>query len=426
MKKQLLILAMLFVTLATFGQKDALKAAEKALKTNDFTTALQALEGAEGSIAGADQKTTAKFYYLKSKALYQNGSADIDVEKTGAAFWDLLNYEKDTKKTKYGPEVEKLINELINRVNASASKSYNSAVATKEASDYKAAGDGYHQLYMLNPKDTVSLDNAALLYYFAKDHQKSIDLYSQLLDLRYTGISTIFKATSKDDGKEIVYGDKKRMDLDVKLGIVENPKTELKDSRREMIFKNIAQNHVALDNSAAALDFISQGRQEFPKSYALLIDEANVYYKQGDNEKFKVKLEEAISMNPTEPSLHYNVGVMNMEQGNIDEAIACFEKAIELKPDYSDAYNNIGAAIIEKADPIIEEMNKSLTDFDKYDKLQAEQFDIYKEAIPYYENAYKYNNSSINIVQTLMSLYENLEMTDKHNELKAVYESLKQ
>lgn len=426
MRKQLILMSMVLATMTAFGQKEALKSAEKALKLNDFTTAIQVLQDAEGSIAGADQKTTAKYYYLKSKALYKNGAADIDVNQSSSAFWDLLNYERETKKLKYSSEVEKMINDLINRVGTDAANSYNSAIETKDPVDYKAAADGYHQLYMLNPADTVSMDNAALLYFFAKEHQKSLNLYSKLLDLGYTGIATIYKATSKDDGQEIVYGDKKRMDLDVKLGIVENPRTELKESRREIIYKNLAQNHSALDNTETALEYIAKGREEYPQSYALLIDEANIYFKLGENELFKQKLEEAIDLNPTEPSLHYNVGVMNMEQNKIDEAIKCFERAIELKPDYSDAYNNIGAAIIEKADPIIEEMNKSLTDFDKYDRLQAEQFEIYKQAVPYYEKAYKFNNSSINVVQTLMGLYENLEMTEKYEELRAVYEKLKQ
>jgi len=188
----------------------------------------------------------------------------------------------------------------------------------------------------------------------------------------------------------------------------------------------LAQNYSDKGNNEKALEVISKGRSEFPTSYSLLIDEANIYYKAGDNAKFKERLEEAIRLNPTEPTLYYNVGVMNMDQKNIDEAIKNFEKAIELKPDYGDAYNNIGAAIIEKAAPIIDQMNKSLSDFKKYDKLQAQQFEIYKQALPYYEKAYALSPKSINIVQTLMGLYENLDMPAKLNDIKAVYETLKQ
>lgn len=426
MKKQLIILSAFFISMTVFAQNDELKTAEKALKANDFASAMSAVNQAEGLIANADQKTKAKFYYLKGMALYQNGNPNADVEKVGNAFNQLINYENETNKPKYSAEVGQMLNKMIIAVAENASNNYSKAIESKEEGDYLKAAKEFHQVYALSPRDTSYLDNAALVYYFAKDYDSSIKLYEQLLDINYTGITTVFVATNKETKEDVVYGDKKSMDLQVKLGLAENPREEKKESRREMIFKNLAQNYSDKGNNEKALEIISKGRSEFPTSYSLLIDEANIYYKAGDNAKFKERLEEAIRLNPTEPTLYYNVGVMNMDQKNIDEAIKNFEKAIELKPDYADAYNNIGAAIIEKAAPIIDQMNKSLSDFKKYDKLQAQQFEIYKQALPYYEKAFSLNPKSINIVQTLMGLYENLEMTDKLDKIKVVYEELKQ
>ncbi|MDO9595455.1 MAG: tetratricopeptide repeat protein [Lutibacter sp.] len=426
MKKQLIILSAFFISMTVFAQNDELKNAEKALKANDFATAMSAVNQAEGLIANADQKTKAKFYYLKGLALYQNGNPNADMQKVGDAFNELINYENQTNKPKYSSEVGVLLNKMIVTVAENASNNYNKAIETKEDADYLKAAKEFQQVYALSPRDTSYLDNAALVYYFAKDYDSSIKLYEELLALNYTGITTVFVATDKASGEDVVYGDKKSMDLQVKLGLAQNPREEKKESRREMIFKNLAQNYSDKGNNEKAMEIIAKGRSEFPKSYSLLIDEANIYYKAGDNAKFKERLEEAIRLNPTEPTLYYNVGVMNMDQKNIDEAIKNFEKAIELKPDYADAYNNIGAAIIEKAAPIIDEMNKSLADFKKYDKLQAQQFEIYKQALPYYEKAYGLNPKSINIVQTLMGLYENLDMPVKLKEIKVVYERLKQ
>ncbi|MDT8416963.1 MAG: tetratricopeptide repeat protein [Lutibacter sp.] len=426
MKKQLIILSAFFISMTVFAQKDELKTAEKSLKSNDFATAISAVNQAEGLIANADEKTKAKFYYLKGLALYQNGNPNADIEKVGKTFNQLINYEKEINNQKYSAEVGQLLNKMIIAVAENASNNYSKAIETKEEADYLKAAKGFHQVYALSPRDTSYLDNAALVYYFAKDYDNSIKLYEELLDINYTGITTVYVATDKETGEDVVYDDKKAMDLQVKLGLAENPREEQKESRREMIFKNLAQNYSEKGNNEKALEVISKGRSEFPTSYSLLIDEANIYYKAGDNAKFKERLEEAIRLNPTEPTLYYNVGVMNMDQKNIDEAIKNFEKAIELKPDYGDAYNNIGAAIIEKAAPIIDQMNKSLSDFKKYDKLQAQQFEIYRQAMPYYEKANELNPKSINIVQTLMGLYENLEMTDKLEKIRVVYEELKQ
>ena len=425
MKKQLIFLSALLVSMTVFGQKSELKTAEKAIKASDFSSAMSAINQAESLVGSADQKTKAKYYYLKGLALYQNG-ANANVEEVGAAFNQLINFEKESNKLKYTSEVGGLINTMVKNTLSRANKEYEVADASKSPEDYIKAAKAFSQVYSLSPADTSFLYNAALVYSFGKDYESSKNVYEKLLDLNYTGITTLYIANDKESGEEVSYLDKKAMDLQVKLGIAENPREEVKDSKREMIFKNLAQDYSMLEDTEKAFEIVKQGREEFPESYSLLIEEANMYYKAGDNDMFKIKLEEAISLNPTEPTLHYNVGVMNMGQGNLDEAIRFFEKAIELDPNYADAYNNIGAAIIEKAGPVIEEMNNNLSDFAKYDKLQAQQFEIYKEAIPYYEKAYGINGKNINIVQTLMGLYENLEMTDKLNDIKAVYEELKQ
>jgi tetratricopeptide (TPR) repeat protein len=426
MRKQGLILSALLISMTVFGQKAELKIAEKAIKSNDFAGAMVALDKAEGLIENADQKTTAKYYYLKGKALYQNGSESADIQKIGDAFNQLIDYEKETNKQKYTNEFAELLNKLISNIAEQGSSDYSLAIQTKLAEDYISAAKKFHQVFSLSPGDTTFLDNAALVYNFGKDYETSKVLYEKLLELNYTGIATVYVATNKSDGKDVTYNDKKSMDLQVKLGLAENPREEVKDSRREFIFKNLAQNYSALENNEKALEVLAQGREEFPKSYSLLIDVANTHYKLGDNEKFKESLEEAITLNPTEPTLYYNVGVMNMDQNKIGEAIEYFKKAIELKPDYSDAYNNIGAAIIEKVNPIIEEMNNSLSDFEKYDRLQAQQFEIYKEAVPFYEKAYEIDSSNISVIQTLMSLYENLEMTEKLEIIRAVYDEIKE
>lgn len=423
MRKQILILSALFISLTVFGQKNELKLAEKAVKSNNFTEALNVLNSAESVFANAEQKYKAKYYYLMAKAVFQNGN-NANYGDVGNAFNKLLDYEKSTKQ-KYSVEIGELANELIQKVAGNAQNDYQQATQTKVPADYAKAAKGFEQVYALSPADTSFLDNAALLYYFGEEYEASKGAYEKLLDLNYTGIATVYKATNKETGKEDSFNSKKDMDLQIKLGLYENPKEELKESRRNSIFKNYAQCFVKQEDYDKALEIIAKGREEFPKSYALLIDEANIYYKKGDNVGFTDRLQQAIELNPTEPTLYYNVGVMNMDQKKIDEAISYFEKAIELKPNYVDAYNNIGAAMIEKAEPIIEEMNKSLSDFDKYDKLQAQQLEIYKKALPFYEKAHELDGENISVIQTLIGLYENLGEDEKQKVLKEKYDLMK-
>ena len=43
----------------------------------------------------------------------------------------------------------------------------------------------------------------------------------------------------------------------------------------------------------------------------------------------------------------YNRGVALKELGRLDEAVASYDKAIQIRPDYADAYSNRGAALQE-------------------------------------------------------------------------------
>lgn len=423
MKKQILLLTIFMISVVAFAQKKELRAAKKAIKKQDYATAIASLKQIEGTIGEAKQKYQAQYYYYKSQIAYKKG-ANKNYTEVAKAFNNLFEYEKSTK-AKYTKEIKEISNKLVQDIAKVASENYQKASQSKEPADYLASAKGFEQVYLFSPIDTSFLDNAALLYYLGKDFEASKNAYKKLLDLGYTGAGKSYIATNKASGKEVTFADKKAMDTQVKLGLFENPREENKESRRPTVFKNLSLAISELGDKQKALEIIEQGRKEFPKNYALLIDEANAYYHLGNNEKFKEKLEAAIAMNPTEPSLYYNVGVMNMNMNKTEEAIKNFKKAIELKPDYGDAYTNIGAAYVNKANPIIEEMNKNLSDFDKYDELQAQQLALYKEALPYYEKAYELDKGNVSTVQTLLGLYENLEMSDKAKALKAVYDQMK-
>ncbi len=423
MKKRILLMAVFMMSIVAFAQKSEIKAAKKAIKKSDFVTALSELKKIEGTIGQAKEKYQDKYYYYKALAVYKNG-ANTNYTEVAKAFNDLFEFEKTYKK-KYTKDLQEISNKLIQKIAKQAQDDYQKASQNKEPKDYVNSAKGFEAVYLFSPRDTSFLDNAALLYYLGKDFKASKDAYQKLLDLGYTGAGKTYVATNKVTGKDVIFNDKKAMDAQVKLKLCINPRVEEKESRRPIIFKNLSLAVSELGDKQKALEIVQEGRKEFPNDYALLIDEANAYYHLGDKAKFKEKLEAAIQMNPTEPTLYYNVGVMNMNQNKIDEAIENFKKAIELKPDYADAYTNIGAAYVNQANPIIEEMNKSLSDFDKYDRLQAQQLELYKKALPYYEKAHELDKNNISTIQTLLGLYENLEMEDKAKALKAVYDAMK-
>ncbi|MFC2109317.1 tetratricopeptide repeat protein [Bacteroidota bacterium] len=417
MKNQLLLLAALALSVSVTGQKKELKVAAKALKKGEYSAVWTSLKQVETMYKDMDPKSKSKYLYLKAKASLGAGLDGKNDTKVATSFQELVDFEKTQKKQKYSAEAGVIINKVVQRTAKAGSKSY-------KEKDYKTASEKFELVYNLSSADTVYLENAALSSYFNKDYDKSIEIYKRLLDMGYTGISTSYKATNIINDEVMYFNNAKDMQRQVAMKIAKDPEVVVSKSRTGDIARNIALSYIAKGDKEAALSAIAEAKKLFPKDYNLVISEANIYFELGDNEKFLAGIKEAISINPTDPYLYYNAGVITMQENYIEEAMDYFNKAVKLKPDYSDAYNNLGACVLEKVTPIIEEMNKSLSDFKKYDKLLLKQKEVYAEALPYYEKAYESNKESKDVLKTLVGLYEVLEMYEKQKEMKAIYDSL--
>ena len=129
-------------------------------------------------------------------------------------------------------------------------------------------------------------------------------------------------------------------------------------------------------------------------------------------------------MDPTNPNLFFNLGVVNYNQKKNKIAEGYYKKAIELDPEYRDAYLNLAYSILNERVAIIEEMNANLNDFKKYDELEEKQREVCRTAMPYLEKADQIKRS-IDTVKTLLNIYDTLEMDEKSKEYRALYNEMK-
>ena len=53
----------------------------------------------------------------------------------------------------------------------------------------------------------------------------------------------------------------------------------------------------------------------------------------------------ALELKPDYAEAHNNLGTAFKDQGKLDEAVACYRRALELKPDFAEAHNNLGIAL---------------------------------------------------------------------------------
>ncbi len=423
MKNHLLIGLMLLATITVVGQKNELKVAEKALANNDLTLAKTSIQQCEALLASADDKLKAKFYFIKGKiyaeiAKKQPAEADVAYDIAAKALTDLLDFENKLGKKVYSDEAAPLFNSLISDIRDIAVNQY-------KASDYIKSAENFNKIYKMSPKDTFMLDNAANAAYLGKANQIALNYYIELNKLGYKGISTDFTAKNTETGLDESFGSKNQRDLMLKTGKYTDPKNEVSPSRKNAIIKNIAYLYGELGDNAKGLDAINKARETDPDDYNLLLAEADLQIKLGNRVKFGELMNQAIQKNPNEPVLYFNLGVISAEQDKDADAIKYYNKAIELKPAYFDAYINLANVYRKKESSIIDKMNNSLSDFAKYDKYKAELALLYKQVLPYYEKAYAIKKDDITVVQTLMGIYENVGMDAEYKKIKVAYDALK-
>lgn len=414
MKKQILTVALGFVTVVSFGQKSELKIAEKAIKKQDFASAITAITSAESLIANADAKLKSKFYFLKGQA----HAGKKEYKLAADAYNSLFNFEKQIGKKRYTDKAKPMLNVVIQDVSNRAIKFYN-------LKDYKNATTDFYTTYVLSPSDTSFLYNAAVSASIDKDYTQSLKLYGELKEVGYTGVLTQFIATNKKTGKVENMGSKNQRDLMVKSGQYTNPTVEVSKSKKAEIVKNIGYILIKQGKISEAIVAIQEARKENSKDLDLILTEADLYVKLKRMDKFSELMKKAIEMDPTNPVLYYNLGVTNFNQKKIVEAKKYYLKAIELKPDYTDAYMNLAVLLLDKEEVIVEKMNNlPASDMKSYEKLEKERKDVYKEALPYLEKADSLRRN-IDTVRTLLNIYENLEMEDKAKEYRGLFKSMK-
>jgi len=411
MKKQVFALALLGLTSVAFAQKSEVKALEKAVKSEKFNETKSLINNAEAVMENADDKTKAKFYYLKAKAML-NGNNYEGIISSLAEF-DANNTSK------YSAEINTLKTTMTTSL-------VNNAIADQGKSDFVNSAKKLYTAYKLS-NDVEYLYHAASSYVNAKDYKKALPMYTELKDKGYTGVKTEYVAYSKATQKEEAFPSKTMRAASLKIGTHIKPSERKTKSLLPSIVKNIAFMYVELGDTEAAITAIKEARVNAPSDINLLLTEANLYLQLGEKDKFKVLMEEAIKQDPTNSSLFYNLGVIAAEQGDVVSAKKYYQKSLELKPNDVNTNFNMAALILKEETVLVEEMNSlgtSSADNKKYDLLQEKRGLVYKEAKPFLEKILSIDSKNESAAQTLKGIYSVLGETAKFKEMKALLESL--
>ena len=420
--KKLALLISIFLVSNLQSQKKELRQVDKLITQSFFEEANSELNNIESLVLSSEDKNKALFYFYKSRV-----SNELE------NFEDAINSYKNLMSinpSEYSSKIEAEIDFLKDQIETSI---VNSAVADNQNENYSDASVKLFMAYNLN-KDK----NKDYLYYAAgsavnsRDYEKALEYYVELKNLNYTGIINEYFVTNNETGIEEKVSESEYNLLE-KSKDYSNPRIGKTESRYPEIVKNIALIYVQQGKNEVAIQAITEARNIQPDDTSLILNEADLYIRMSNNSdneeervkyrsKFKDLMELAITKDPENGILYYNLGVISTEQGESDSAIEYYEKAINFKPDYVDAYLNLVSVILDGEQAVVDEMNSlgtSKKDNIRYDELKIVREELYKRCVPYLEKLIEVSPTNLDALRTLKNIYSVLGDNEGFKEVSA-------
>ncbi|MGL5112378.1 MAG: tetratricopeptide repeat protein [Flavobacterium sp.] len=417
--KYVMLASAMLISVATFAQKDQIKAAEKAFKSGKSDEAKTILLDAEAVMTNATDAEKAQYYFVKGNVMLDLATKSVDKDANlllaASAFQQLMDVEKTSGKSKYTAQAAKSVIDIKYKL-------INEAIADSKTDKFEIAAKKLYDAYKLDKKDTINLYYAASTYVNSKNYDAALSNYDELKKLNYSGKGTNFYALNKLTSQEDMYLTAAERDRMIKLGTHEKPRTEVIPSKRGEIYKNVALILVQQGKSDEAKKAVADARTANPEDTSLALTEANLYLEAKDFDTYKKLVADILLKNPNDADLVFNLGVLSANAKNTADAERYYSRVIEINPSYTNAYINLAALKLENEKPIIDEMNKlgtSANDMKRYDALKKKREDLFKSTIPFLKKAVELDPKNTDVAKTLMNVYSALEMTAEYKALKA-------
>ena len=458
MKKIFLSAAMLTVAFA-FGQKKEIAAAVKAIDAGDIASTNAQIAQAESAMGNKtyllEPAVLEQYYYAKGLALLKSGKT-ADGASYLAKINDLAKSKiyvgKDASKNKvyfvgkaaadesgiqglkeesYNPS---LTNKLAGSVNPVIESANKAALDAYNAKKYADAAPKFQEVYDL--LKAAGQDNKKYLYYSGLTYalgdkkKEATAVYMDLLNSGYTGVETTYTAKNKKTN-EVENLEKTTWELYKKMGATGEYiefKTEVSKSLEQELYETTAALLIDTEKAEDALTLIEKGLKKFPTSSKLSELQGTAYYKSGKTNEFITNLKAQLVKNPNDATNWYNLGVLQSKDPATEtDALASYKKAVELKPDFAQAWQNLTYFTMGDDAKAIDDYNaaKKAGKTEQANKIIEARRARLAATLPYAEKWYQSDMENLDVVSLLKGLYLSNKNDAKHQEFKAKEAAMK-
>ena len=280
-------------------------------------------------------------------------------------------------------------------------------------------------------KDMKSILKANLPYYMngggyffeQRDYQKSYDFFNQYIEISDSPLMKDGEKAVAEVDSSYIYA---TYYAAIAVSQLNDSPTTIKamkrasklDFKKNEMLQYLSEEYKNAQDTVNWEGVLNEGLAAFPKESYFLFNLISVYISSNRNEQALNFINTAIQNEPGNAQL-YDVAGRVYESGLRDYAKAeeFFKKSVELDGENAESQSNLGRIYFNQGVTQLDEAN-NIADVKVYNEEKEKAKDLFRKALPYFEKAYKINPDATDNKMALRSIYYNLDMGDKFEELE--------
>jgi tetratricopeptide (TPR) repeat protein len=270
--------------------------------------------------------------------------------------------------------------------------------------------------------------NGGAYFFEQRDYKKSYEFFNQYIEIADSPLmkegEKPTEPTETTDSTYIYatyYAAIAASQLDDRATAIEAMKRACQiDYKRNDMMQYLAEEYKNAEDTVNLEKALEDGLAIFPKEPYFILNLVNIYINSNRNEKAIEYIITAIRNDPNNAQL-YDVAGRVYESGlkNYDKAEEYFKKAIELDGENAESQSSLGRIYFNQGVNQLENAN-NIADVKKYNEEKEKAKDLFRKALPYFEKAFQLNKEASDNKMALRSIYYNLDMGDKFDEMDKI------
>ena len=196
-------------------------------------------------------------------------------------------------------------------------------------------------------------------------------------------------------------------------------------SNLPQIYLDLSRLSIMEADTVSALKFVEEGAAKFPENEELATHNIEMNLQMGNEEKVISDIKAQIARNPQDAKLQYYYGIALAASENNADAETAYKKAIELDPEFTNAYINLSGIVLNKGIEILRKANDLPASKQKEYLEQVKAGNVFvDEALPYLQKATELAPEMAVVWQNLKTYYILKDDKEKAAELDTKIGSL--